>query len=91
MMIKTISIRVSGKVQGVFYRQSTKEKALSLGINGEVKNMPDGSVLIVATADEKLLEQLVLWCAQGPPRATVTNIETKELQLHHFNGFSIIR
>jgi acylphosphatase len=50
-MLQTISITVIGLVQGVYYRQSTKEKALELGISGFVKNLPDGNVRILATGD----------------------------------------
>ncbi len=78
-------------MQGVFYRQSTKEKALSLGIKGHVRNMPDGSVYIVATAEQNALTELVQWCYEGPSGATVTNVETAVLALQAFEGFVIIR
>ncbi|HNP21671.1 MAG TPA: acylphosphatase [Panacibacter sp.] len=90
-MMQTISIKVSGKVQGVFYRQSTKEKALSLGIKGHVQNMPDGSVYIVATAEQDALVQLLQYCYKGPSGARVTNIETAVMELQLFDGFVIIR
>ena len=67
-MLQTISITVSGKVQGVFYRQSTKEMATSLGITGQVKNLSDGSVYIIATGTKEQLDKLVDWCRQGPRR-----------------------
>ncbi|MEI9808619.1 MAG: acylphosphatase [Bacteroidota bacterium] len=73
-MLKTVSIIVTGKVQGVFYRQSTKEKATSLHITGEVKNMPDDTVHIIATGTGEQIEQLVSWCKQGPPKARVASV-----------------
>lgn len=90
-MMQTISIKVTGRVQGVFYRQSAKEKAMSLGVRGHVSNMADGSVYIVATAETDVLAVFVQWCYSGPPRAVVTNVETAILELQHFAGFVIIR
>ncbi len=90
-MLKTVSITVSGKVQGVFYRQSTREKATALGINGEIKNMPDDTVHIIATGPAAQIEQLIEWCRQGPPKAVVTEVITKELPLTSFQKFTIVR
>jgi acylphosphatase len=90
-MVQTISITVSGFVQGVFYRQSTKEKALELGISGIVKNLPDGNVHIVATGTRDQLDQLVQWCRQGPPRAKVTAVNIEEEAPQVFMGFVIQR
>ncbi len=85
----TISITVSGKVQGVYYRQSTKETATALGITGEVKNMIDGSVSIVATGTKEQLAKLIAWCWQGPPKARVTGVQVQESDLLKFDRFSI--
>jgi acylphosphatase len=90
-MLQTISITVSGIVQGVYYRQSTKEKALELGISGIVKNLPDGNVQIVATGTASQLDQLVLWCWQGPPRAKVTAVKVEQEAPQVFTGFAIQR
>jgi acylphosphatase len=68
-MLKTVSIIVTGKVQGVYYRQSTKEKARELQITGEVKNMPDDSVYIVATGSSEQLNQFIEWCKTGPSKS----------------------
>jgi acylphosphatase len=90
-MTKTISIFVSGKVQGVFYRQSTREKAMAIGINGQVRNLPDGRVHIIATGSKEQLDQLLEWCRQGPPRARVSGIESAEMPLEHFDQFLVMR
>ena len=90
-MMQTISITVSGKVQGVYYRQSTKERAIELNITGIVKNLRDGSVHIIATGTKKQLDELKNWCSKGPSRAVVENIEVKELPLQSFERFSIER
>ena len=87
----TISITVSGKVQGVYYRQSTRERAAELGITGTVKNLRDGSVHIIATGTKEQLDELKNWCSKGPSRAVVEHIEVKELPLQPFESFRIER
>ena len=89
--MKTIKIKVEGQVQGVFFRQTTQEKARELGLKGTVKNCDDDSVEIIATGTKEQLDKLVAWCREGPPRATVTNVTTQELSLQTFYNFSIIR
>lgn len=89
--MKTILIHITGKVQGVFFRQSAKEKAVALGINGTVRNLADGSVQVVCTGTEEQLNVLINWCREGPPRALVSHVERKEQDLQSFNGFSIVR
>lgn len=90
-MLKTLSIIVTGKVQGVWYRQSAKEKATELGITGNVRNQPDGSVAIITTGLPSQLDQFIEWCRQGPPRARVTNVAIRELPLQPFDEFVIER
>jgi acylphosphatase len=90
-MLQSISITVSGKVQGVFYRQSTREKAQELGITGWVKNMPDDTVHILASGTKEQLDELVSWCRQGPPKASVTDVAVTDQPLQSFSGFTIER
>jgi acylphosphatase len=90
-MEQTLSIIVSGKVQGVFFRQATKEKADQAGIRGEVRNMGDEKVAIIATGSPEQLKKLVDWCHEGPPRAKVSAVDVKELPLTTFFGFKVIR
>lgn len=90
-MLQTISITVSGKVQGVYFRQSTKEKAVLLGLTGFVKNLPDKTVHVTATGVKELLDELVAWCRQGPPHAQVMDVLVQELPLQLFEKFSIQR
>ena len=89
LMFKTVLINVSGRVQGVFYRQSTREKAVALNITGKIKNLPDENVEIIATGNKEQLEKLVDWCRQGPPKAQVRNLIVKEIDVQHFDIFSI--
>ena len=65
---------VKGKVQGVWYRQSTLEKASQLGITGWVRNKTNGDVELVACGDELSLSKLKEWLWQGPPMASVTEV-----------------
>jgi acylphosphatase len=89
-MLLTVSILVTGKVQGVFYRQSAKEKALALGIKGKVMNLPDGNVRIIATGTKEQIDILSAWCKEGPPKALVSNVTVRELPLQSFDHFSIV-
>lgn len=86
-MKKLLKITVTGRVQGVWYRASTEEKARELGLTGYVKNEPDGSVYIEAEGDEPALDALVAWCRQGPPLARVENLQTEVGTLQHYRQF----
>ncbi len=90
-MLRTVHIIVTGKVQGVFYRQHTKETAIAAGITGEVKNMPDSSVHIIATGNSVQLQELIEWCKEGPPKAKVADVMVKEIEFQSFEKFSITR
>jgi acylphosphatase len=69
---------VSGRVQGVFYRASTAERAAALKLGGWAKNLPDGSVEVVVAGDEPELTELVAWLWRGPPRARVEAVEVED-------------
>ena len=89
--MQTICITITGEVQGVFFRQSTREKANMLEVKGQVRNLPEGGVEIIATGDPKQLEELATWCKQGPLRARVDSVEVRDLPLQVFAEFSVIR
>jgi acylphosphatase len=90
-MRKHFNITVAGRVQGVFFRASTKTSADHLNIRGFVKNQPDGTVYIEAEGDEKDLEQFIDWCKLGPKAAKVEKLEVKESELKGFAKFDIQR
>lgn len=91
-MMKTFSVRVSGKVQGVFFRASARERAQSLGITGFVRNEPDGSVYIEAQGEEDALDEFLQWCHRGPANASVQKCEAVEIEHRDsFHGFEISR
>lgn len=89
--MKTVRLIIKGRVQGVFFRATAKEVADLLGVRGWVKNLPDDNVEIMATAPEDILQKLIGWCKQGPPRARVDDVTVQDLNLQEFKGFKIIR
>ncbi len=76
-MEKRVHILLSGKVQGVFFRESTKKKARMLGLKGVVKNLENGCVEIIAEGEEEKLKMLSSWCDDGPPLARVQRKDVK--------------
>jgi len=88
-MQKAFQIRVYGRVQGVGFRYFTRSKAHETGVNGFVKNMPDGSVYIEAEGDESALEMFTFWCRRGPGWASVTRFEMLPQPATGFETFEI--
>ena len=87
-----IKIEVTGRVQGVWFRKSTKEKADALGIYGFVENCTDGSVYIEAEGNPDTLEAFILWCQQGSELANVKDvIVLKYKELKNYSDFEIRR
>ena len=87
--MKCIHCYISGRVQGVFFRASTQKQALSLGLSGWAKNLPDGRVEVLACGDQQALAQLRQWLRRGPSIAQVTHVECSELDTDNCpDGFS---
>jgi acylphosphatase len=84
-------IRVIGRVQGVFFRASTKAKADELNIKGSVRNEPGGTVYIEAEGEPANMEQFVDWCRQGPPRSRVDNLDVRDAKVNGYLDFSVLR
>lgn len=78
---------VSGRVQGVFYRASTREQALALGLAGHARNRADGSVEVLASGSTQALDALEQWLHQGPPAARVDAVEREDLPEQALHGF----
>jgi len=88
---KRVNILISGKVQGVFFRDSTRKIAISLGITGYAKNLSDGRVEVVAEGGENELKKLVSWVKKGPPLCRVDNVTLKkEKYKGDFDDFNVI-
>lgn len=83
-----IDLKITGKVQGVWYRKSAAQEALRLGIDGSATNLPDGSVRIEAEGPSEALELFVEWCRTGPPRAIVEHVDVSEGVMCEHSGFA---
>ena len=89
-MKTSVHVLISGKVQGVWFRASTKQKAEELGITGWVRNTSDGKVEAVFEGEEKIVQKMIEWCHHGPPLAKVEHVEIKQQKPSNgFEGFSI--
>lgn len=85
---RAVKARVTGRVQGVYYRASTQREAQRLGVVGYAKNLSDGSVEVWAQGDAAAVDDLVAWCRGGPPRSEVTEVAVEDAEpdpnLHTF-------
>lgn len=81
---------VSGRVQGVWFRASTRKEARRLGLRGWVRNLPDGRVEAVFEGEDERLRQMLDWCHAGPPGAQVCQVDARWGQAtHSFQDFSV--
>ena len=78
---------VRGRVQGVFFRASTREQALKLGIAGHARNLADGNVEVIACGTDEALDELQKWLHRGPPSARVESVQREELPEQKMQGF----
>jgi acylphosphatase len=88
---KRMHLIIEGRVQGVWFRESTRGQAVSLGVSGWVKNRPDGAVEALLEGPEDAVMRLVTWCGKGPSAANVTGIhETEEAWRGEFDAFDVL-
>ena len=80
---------MSGKVQGVFFRGATRQQALSLGLAGWARNLPDGRVEVVASGEEVQMRALCDWLQVGPPHAQVIEVVCEPAEMGSLSGFEI--
>ena len=89
-MKSNIHVVISGRVQGVWFRANTKQKAEQLGLTGWVRNTHDGCVEAVFEGEESLVNEMIEWCHQGPPLAKVEKVDVKIQDIKNkFDVFSI--
>lgn len=89
-MVERVRLRISGRVQGVWYRGATQAEARRLGVRGWVRNLPDGGVEALLQGEADAVRALVAWCKVGPPAARVTDVtETQEPPANDLVGFRI--
>ncbi|RQG96052.1 acylphosphatase [Natrarchaeobius chitinivorans] len=80
---------VSGTVQGVFYRATTRDTARERGVDGWVKNLEDGRVEAVFEGSEEAVESMVEWCHEGSPNAAVEDVEVEYGEVLGVDGFDV--
>lgn len=90
-MKKAVHLNIVGRVQGVFFRQHTRDKAIELSISGWVRNRDDGSVELIAEGEEEALKIFVQWCHHGPERANVEEVQSKVIEVKNLIGFEVKR
>jgi acylphosphatase len=88
MAHKCIKALVSGRVQGVFFRDSTRKQALPLAITGHAINLADGRVEVIACGDEAQIDRLAEWLNVGPEHASVNSVEIEDIPIQDFSAFS---
>ena len=77
---------VSGRVQGVYYRASARQRAEALGVTGYARNLPDGCVEVLACGTAQAVEALCRWLWQGPPAAHVTDVVVEDVAMDSLPG-----
>lgn len=82
-------INVKGRVQGVWFRKYTLEKARSIGLTGFIKNQSDNSVYIEAEGDPEQLDEFVRWLYRGSPLSKVTTVDYEKGPLENYKAFEI--
>jgi len=85
-----VHVLISGRVQGVFFRAETRDRARSLGIAGWVRNNPDGTVEAVFEGPRGRVESLVSWCGRGPRGAAVEDVEVTWEEPKGLVGFEAV-
>jgi acylphosphatase len=83
------NVVVSGRVQGVFFRDSARREARRLGVSGWVRNRPDGNVEAHAEGAPEAVAQLVRWCRSGPRHADVDDVCVTDVEPEGFDGFAV--
>ena len=89
MAVVCRKIQIFGRVQGVFFRASAKERADELGLSGYVRNLADGSVEVIVQDEKGVVDSFVEWLKNNPALSRVENIKTEDLPLQDFKGFEI--
>jgi acylphosphatase len=83
-------VKVSGRVQGVWYRESCRQVADEAGVSGWVRNNPDGTVEAALEGPPTAVDQVEKWMHQGPPRALVTQVEVRSEPSTNEHGFTVM-
>lgn len=89
--METVHLLISGKVQGVFFRETSRKLAEQLNIKGWIKNTADDKVEVLITGEESDVNDFVNWCKKGPERAEVEHVRISKQEEMYFEKFEVIR
>ena len=89
--MKHLNISITGKVQGVFFRATSKAVADQLGVKGTARNRQDGSVFIEAEGDDFSLDLFLEFCHKGSDRSVVENVSVVETELKNYSNFEVVK
>jgi acylphosphatase len=89
--MKTVHLKIIGKVQGVFFRAKAKEIAERKRISGWIRNTEDGNVEACISGESIAVEEFISWCWYGPEKAEVENVLVNDTDLKNFEKFEVIR
>lgn len=88
-MLKSAKLKIFGRVQGVFFRDHTEQKANELGVSGWVCNAPDGTVEAIIEGDQAMLDEMIKWCHEGSPSSQVEKVEVEWIEPEGGEGFEV--
>lgn len=80
---------ISGRVQGVYFRVSSQQKAIDYGLSGYAKNLADGDVEVFLSGEQENVDKMLAWLKQGPELAQVTEVQQKKVDWQEYSFFSI--
>jgi acylphosphatase len=87
--MRCVRVRISGRVQGVFFRASCARLAEELGLSGWVRNRPDGDLEAVFQGPDRAVDDMLAWCREGPPHARVAGVDVRAEPLLSQTGFRV--
>lgn len=89
--VRCLRLHIRGRVQGVWFRGFARERAVALGLEGHARNLPDGSVEVLAQGEPAALEALAAACCEGPPSARVEEVRREEESVRaDLEGFHVL-
>lgn len=88
--MKTVRLKISGQVQGVFFRRFVKEEADKLELKGHVRNLDSGEVEVVAEGSPEDVEKIIVICKKGSSQSAVKNVDIQEMNHIGFDDFKIL-
>lgn len=87
--MRRVRLTVTGRVQGVYFRASTEQRARGLGLTGWVRNLPDGSVEVEAQGADQDVAALIDWCHEGPAYARVARVDVRDVDVTDDRRFEV--